>query len=62
MVIIRRLWLWTLTRNQEDAGTPSSRALALTVNVDGIDIVDKNHNTSDRAGKAFISEEFAPDP
>jgi hypothetical protein len=55
MAMIDRLWLATLTKNQNDAGTDENM-LNLTINVDGEDLVNTYLDTGAfRAGQANLS-------
>ncbi|HEY8469784.1 MAG TPA: hypothetical protein VIL18_09080 [Longimicrobiales bacterium] len=58
MAAVDRLWLATLTKNEDDAGTDANR-LNLTINVDGEDIVDMD--LSFLRGQGFLSGGHGPD-
>jgi hypothetical protein len=58
MATIDRLWLATLTKNEEDAGTDAG-GLALTINVDGEDLVDIDFGFMN--GSGWLSSGLGPD-
>lgn len=58
MAAVDRIWLATLTKNEDDAGTDASR-LNLTINVDGEDIVDMD--VGFLRGHGFLSGGHGPE-
>jgi hypothetical protein len=58
MAEITRLWIVTLTRNKPDAGTEAGQ-LDLTINIDGIDVVDRNIKFMQGSGP--LSNGLGPD-
>lgn len=58
MAVVDKLWLATLTQNEEDAGSDAGN-LNLTINVDGEDVVDMNFGFM--SGSGFLSGGLGPD-
>lgn len=59
MAEIDRIWLATLTRNDDDDAGTDAGALNLTINVDGEDIFD--HDFHFMKGSGFLSDGLGPD-
>jgi hypothetical protein len=60
MGLIQDLFLVILTIKEEDAGTGISNALDVTVNVDGVDVFDRDFRVGFKPGYADVSNGWPP--